>query len=298
MTLTEVHAEPLRRGRTPKLSLQAVFSWFLGINKRIARKLKPWVSPGDVEIYAKYDELVTTYAGKTPTPLIVDIGGGKHCSFAQHVPRDGSLRIVGVDISEEELSYNDEVDERRVADATKSLPFDEGEAGMIVSRTLVEHLSDVDAFVENISHALAPGGYTIHLVPGRNSLFALAGRAIPFPIAKRILHVLRPEMKGIVEFPVFYDRCSWRRFTRSCSATASRWSKPRSRTHRPTTSMRSCRPTLPAACSRPSSPPSTRVGSLRTFSSLRPSPRSRPRLSVTPEGRRRGPRKLPGPRHW
>jgi hypothetical protein len=68
----------------------------------------------------------------------------------------------------------------------------------------------VDAFVENIAHALAPGGYTIHLVPGRNSLFALAGRVIPFPIAKRILHVLRPEMKGIVEFPVFYDRCSWR----------------------------------------------------------------------------------------
>src|SRR5215468_4928809 len=121
MTLTEVQAGQSVRVRTAKLSLQTIFSWFLGINKRIARKLKPWVSPGDVEIYAKYDELVVMYAGKAPTPLIVDIGGGKHCSFAQAVPRDGSLRIVGVDISEDELSYNDEVDERRVADATKSL---------------------------------------------------------------------------------------------------------------------------------------------------------------------------------
>jgi hypothetical protein len=48
---------------------------------------------------------------------------------------------------------------------------------MIVSRTLVEHLADVDAFVANTSRALAPGGYTIHLVPGCYSLFALAGRA-------------------------------------------------------------------------------------------------------------------------
>ena len=119
------------------------------------------------------------------------------------------MRIVGVDISDEELAYNDLVDEKRVADATKSLPFEDGEAGMVVSRTLVEHLADVDGFIANASRALAPGGYTIHLVPGRYSLFALAGRAVPFPLAKRILHILRPEMKGIVEFPVFYDRCYW-----------------------------------------------------------------------------------------
>jgi len=200
---------PTAQLRTLLAPIASLLRWFLQANKKVARRLKPRLSPGDVDMYNKYDALVASYASEAPTPVIVDVGGGKHCSFAHLVPRDGSLRIVGVDISEQELAYNDLVDEKRVGDATKSLPLADGEAGMIVSRTLVEHLADVDAFVANTSRALAPGGYTVHLVPGRYSLFALAARAVPFPLAKRILHVLRPEMKGIVEFPVFYDRCYW-----------------------------------------------------------------------------------------
>jgi hypothetical protein len=116
--------EPVRpataRDRSPHASIAAVLRWFLQVNKRVARRLKPRLSPGDVEIDDTYDTLVASYARQAPTPVIVDVGGGKHCSFAHLVPRDGSLRIVGVDISEDELAHNDQVDEKRVADATKS----------------------------------------------------------------------------------------------------------------------------------------------------------------------------------
>jgi SAM-dependent methyltransferase len=201
-------ADPTTPRARPSSAVFAAFAWFITANKRIARRLKPYLSPSDVEIHHRYDELVADHARKAPTPLIVDVGGGKHCSFAHLLDRR-AVRIVGVDVSADELAHNVDVDETRVADVTKEMPFAAGEVGLVVSRTLMEHLPDNDAFIANLSGVLAPGGYTIHLMPGRYSLFALAGRAIPFPIAKRILHALRPEMKGIIEFDVYYDRCSW-----------------------------------------------------------------------------------------
>ena len=107
-----------------------------------------------------------------------------------------------------ELEHNRQVDDRRVADVTEHLPFEDGEVGLVASRTVMEHLLDVDAFIGHSARVLASGGYAVHLIPGRYSMFAIAGRLIPFSVAKRILHFLRPEMKGIMEFPPYYDRCN------------------------------------------------------------------------------------------
>ncbi|MDX6689005.1 MAG: hypothetical protein QOG15_462 [Solirubrobacteraceae bacterium] len=53
---------------------------------------------------------------------------------------------------------------------------------------------------------LRPGGRSIHLLPCRYALFAIAARILPFSLAKRVLHVLLPESRGVVEFDVVYDR--------------------------------------------------------------------------------------------
>ena len=48
----------------------------------------------------------------------------------------------------------------------------------------------------------------MHLVPCRYSLFgAHRRRLLPFGPLLRLQHALRPETKGIIEFPVVYDDC-------------------------------------------------------------------------------------------
>jgi ubiquinone/menaquinone biosynthesis C-methylase UbiE len=87
--------------------------------------------------------------------LVVDIGGGRRCLFAKH--RRSAATIVAVDISPEELSHNEDVDRRIVADATKKLPFESDSVDVVCSRSVVEHLPDVDHFLAEAHRVLRPG---------------------------------------------------------------------------------------------------------------------------------------------
>ncbi len=186
-----------------------MLSSFLQVNKRAAQAIKPrFPRPSDSDLFGKYDHSVVATAARMPIPVIADIGGGKTCSFAHLLDDRVGVRIIAVDISMDELEHNHQVDDKRVADVTEHLPFDDGEVGLVASRTVMEHLLDVDAFIGHSARVLASGGYAVHLIPGRYSMFAIAGRLIPFSVAKRILHFLRPEMKGVMEFPPYYDRCN------------------------------------------------------------------------------------------
>jgi ubiquinone/menaquinone biosynthesis C-methylase UbiE len=114
---------------------------------------------------------------------------------------------VAVDVAPEELASNRDVDETRVADIVHGLPFEDGQVQLIASRTALEHVPDVDAFFRHAARVLAPEGLTIHLIPSRFSLFAIAARLLPFGPTKAVLHRLYPGTTDVVEFPVFYDRC-------------------------------------------------------------------------------------------
>jgi SAM-dependent methyltransferase len=135
----------------------------------------------------------------------VDLGGGRRCEYAAAVPRARGVRAIAVDISPEELSHNRDVDETVVADVSRGLPFDEGEVDLLVSRVLLEHVDGVAAAVGHIARVLKPGGRTIHFMPGRNALFALAARFLPFGALRDLLHLSRPDTVGTVEFDVHYD---------------------------------------------------------------------------------------------
>ena len=52
------------------------------------------------------------------------------------------------------------------------------------------------------------GGRTVHLLPCRYAPFAVIARVLPFSLAKSILHFVNPYSAGVVEFPVFYNRCT------------------------------------------------------------------------------------------
>jgi ubiquinone/menaquinone biosynthesis C-methylase UbiE len=184
-----------------------LLSRFLAANRRLSGRFAPRLESTD-RFYREYDELVLEAARALPPgSAIVDLGGGRHCQFADQVDRSDGTRIVAVDICAEELAANDTVDEVRVADVAAGLPFADGEVSLLVSRTLLEHVKGVPAAIGHIGRVVGPGGRTIHLVPCRNSLFALAARLVPWRIAKPAVDRLVPSAKGVIEFEPFYESC-------------------------------------------------------------------------------------------
>jgi len=176
---------------------------FLDANTRLSARVD---RRKDAELYARYDAEVAAVIEQLPAgALVVDLGGGRECSFASHLSTNG-VRVVAVDVSADELARNTSVDETRVGDAARHLPFHDAEVDLLVSRTLLEHVDGVDAAAKNIARVLRPGGRTLHLVPGRYALFAVIARVVPFDVAKKLLHLLVPSARGVVEFEVFYDR--------------------------------------------------------------------------------------------
>lgn len=183
----------------------AVLQRFLAANARLSARLD---RRHDLALYERYDaEVVAAARALPPDAVVTDVGGGAQCSFAAALGGRGRPRLVAVDASPGELARNRDVDEVRVADVARGLPFADGEVDLLVSRTLLEHVHDVPRAVGNMARAIRPGGRTLHLVPCRYALFAIAARLLPFGLAKRLLHTMIPASRGVVEFEVFYDRC-------------------------------------------------------------------------------------------
>lgn len=187
---------------------------FLELNRRLSRRWSSRVESAG-RFYRAYDDRVADAArALAPGSAIVDLGGGRRCPFAHVVDRSNGTRIIAVDISRDELAANEDADEVRVADVAEGLPFADGEVSLLVSRTLLEHVKGVPAAIDNIGRVVAPGGRTIHLVPCRNALFALAARLIPWWAAKPAVDLLFPSAKGVIEFEAFYDHCDPRTLER------------------------------------------------------------------------------------
>jgi SAM-dependent methyltransferase len=187
---------------------------FLELNRRLSQRWASRVESAQ-RFYGAYDDRVADAARALgPGSAIVDLGGGRSCSFADVVGRSRGVRIVAVDISPDELAANNDVDEVRVADVANGLPFRDGEVSLLVSRTLLEHIQGVPAAMSHIGRVVAPGGRTIHLVPCRNSLFALVGRLVPWRLARPVVHLVFPPGRGVIEFEPYYDHCEPRTLER------------------------------------------------------------------------------------
>ncbi|CAN5588694.1 hypothetical protein BH20ACT17_BH20ACT17_11510 [soil metagenome] len=142
-----------------------------------------------------------------PGSTVVDVGGGRTCSFADELNDLKRVHVVAVDVSPDELAANTIADATYVADVADQLPFADAETDLVVSRTVLEHVENVERAAHEMQRVLRPGGKSIHLLPCRYALFALVARVLPFWLAKSVLHRLFPDSRGVVEFDVYYDRC-------------------------------------------------------------------------------------------
>ena len=180
---------------------------FVRANRRIASAIEQRLPQRRLDISSEYTLVVTRHMrALEPGAVIVDAGGGRRCAVAEGKP--AGAHLVAVDESAAELALNREVDETRVADISRALPFADSEVAMVVSKHVLEHLPDTGGFVREAARVLSPGGRLICVFPARYAPFALLNRIVPARYKQRLLHSLHPETEGTLRFRAYYDRCN------------------------------------------------------------------------------------------
>lgn len=149
-----------------------------------------------------------------PGDTIYDIGGGKQPLLSPAERAQLGLRIVGVDIDQQELSRAPKgaYDEIRCADITG---FEgSGDADVVLCQALLEHVPNVEAALAAIASILKPGGRAVIFVPSRNAVFARLNLLLPERLKRRILFAVHPAARKEQGFPAFYASCTPKQFKR------------------------------------------------------------------------------------
>jgi len=184
---------------------------FIIVNQRLSRATENRLPmPFKRHIQTLYKYKVAELLNRRPGQVVLDVGGGKECPFLPYVDAPQTHLIIGLDISEEELRHNHQLQHKVVADATAyGLPFRDGCADLVVSRSVVEHIRNNAAFFANCARVLGQGSVMLHALPGRFAPFAVMNRALPNRLSRLLVGYLHPEWReeDNYGFLAFYDRC-------------------------------------------------------------------------------------------
>jgi len=147
----------------------------------------------------------------TPGIVVYDVGGGKRPFFSTMEKRRLGVKVIGVDISADELSMAPEgaYDETVCADVTTYRG--NGDGDLAVCCTLLEHVRDTEPAIACLASLLREGGTALVFVPSRNALFARLNLLLPERAKRALLFGLFPEKREAQGFPSYYDQCTPRR---------------------------------------------------------------------------------------
>lgn len=180
--------------------------WFIDLNKKCFRyvaKLFPNTKTGIDTYYFGWvrENLADNYT-------IVDVGGGRGWHLASERRKFTGLKLIAVDPSEEQLRYNKDADEKIIfaMGTDERVPIEDNSADIVTSHMVVEHISNNDYTMREISRILKPGGKFICAIPNKFALFAVINQMLPNWLARKILFTLRPETREGHGFKAYYDR--------------------------------------------------------------------------------------------
>lgn len=189
------------------MGIKQIFIKFFQWNEAFCRWIDPHLPQFNERM--EYDEAVASFMNATAGLVVVDVGAGGECPFAELRKPELHTQIIGIDMSADEMKDNADLDLKLVADLSKALPLGDQQVDLIVSRSVLEHLTDQNRFVNEAKRVLKTKGLFIHLYPCKYAPFAILNRLLPRKLTRKLLHDLVPESRGISGYPAFYDRCSY-----------------------------------------------------------------------------------------
>jgi ubiquinone/menaquinone biosynthesis C-methylase UbiE len=147
--------------------------------------------------------------------VVYDIGGGGRPCVDMETKRRLGLKLIGLDIDEEEFAKAPPglYDHTIVADVTSCQERDV--ADLVVCKSTLEHVSDTRAALAAMARLLRPGGTLLVFAPSRNALYARLNVLLPERLKRRLLSTFMPGQADHLGFPAKYDHCTPRHFCRS-----------------------------------------------------------------------------------
>ena len=162
---------------------------FVSINRLICDRIEDLLPDSfTASLLVMHMRAAARLMNERPNQFVVDAGGGKKSPFTEFREDRLATRIVAFDLSEVELSENEGVDFRVVADLSRSLPLGDETADMIVSRSVIEHLQNVNVFFAESRRALKSGGHIVHVMPCKFSPFSIINQLMPSRLTKALLY--------------------------------------------------------------------------------------------------------------
>ena len=143
-----------------------------------------------------------------PRQTIYDVGGGKQPLLTLEKKRALGSRVIGVDISAEELSQAPPGVYDKIIVADIASLTGEGDSDVVLCRAVLEHVANVSAAIVSVASLLKPGGVCLVFIPCRNAAFARLNLLLPEGLKRRLLFSVFPSAKLTQGFPSYYDKCT------------------------------------------------------------------------------------------
>jgi SAM-dependent methyltransferase len=142
--------------------------------------------------------MVSAQALAARSRVVAEVGCGRGVLVDPEQPggawqdlRGDGRTVIGIDI-ESSGEQNPVIDEFRRIGEDGRWPLDDGSVDLAVSDFVLEHVTDPEAFVHELSRVLRPGGVFIARTISRHSLLAAAARLVPNDRHAKALERLQP----------------------------------------------------------------------------------------------------------
>jgi SAM-dependent methyltransferase len=148
-----------------------------------------------------------------PTDVVLDFGAGRGawfyddpCLYRRNIQnfRGRSAHVDGCDVDEVIFS-NETLDEAKLIEPGRPLPYEDGRFDLIVSRYVFEHLPDPEWAARELLRVTKPGGWICALTPNKWGYVALAARLAPNSVHASVLRKIQPHRREQDVFPTVYQ---------------------------------------------------------------------------------------------
>lgn len=119
-----------------------------------------------------------------PGGRVLDAGCGRYLKFCKEL--SGKAEMFGIDL-ESTLETRNETAPFGVRGDLGRLPFASGSFDMVVSRSVVEHLSDPPLVFREFSRILRPGGKLIMVTPNKYDYVSIIAHLTPHSFHQRLV---------------------------------------------------------------------------------------------------------------